>query len=298
MSCAVTTVRKPSQPGGASSRQSPRSGHSSSSSRTRHWADEGLLDFVDHLVEWATGVPILVVCTARRSCWPVDRGGAEGSPNALTLSLSSLDDEQTAHLFSALLERSVACRRDAGGAAQRAGGNPLYAEEFARMMADRDLTVGDGEPCRFRVDPGDRRGASGRVERRGEDPLLQDAAVVGKVFWLGTVAKVGEVEPRALRNDYTASSGRNSSAANSGRRSPPTWSTRSDTCSRAMLPTARSHEPLVPRSIAGLPSGWRARPPGRPRGDARIPLPHRSRAGSRLGCRDRFDGGPGALRAT
>jgi class 3 adenylate cyclase len=30
-----------------------------------HWADDGLLDFVDHLVDWATGVPILVACTAR-----------------------------------------------------------------------------------------------------------------------------------------------------------------------------------------------------------------------------------------
>ena len=30
-----------------------------------HWADDGLLDFVDHLVEWATGVPLLVVGTAR-----------------------------------------------------------------------------------------------------------------------------------------------------------------------------------------------------------------------------------------
>ena len=30
-----------------------------------HWADDGMLDFVDHLVDWATGVPLLVVCTAR-----------------------------------------------------------------------------------------------------------------------------------------------------------------------------------------------------------------------------------------
>ena len=29
------------------------------------WADDGLLDFIDHLVDWSTGVPILVVCTAR-----------------------------------------------------------------------------------------------------------------------------------------------------------------------------------------------------------------------------------------
>jgi len=30
-----------------------------------HWADDGLLDFVDHLADWATTVPILIVGTAR-----------------------------------------------------------------------------------------------------------------------------------------------------------------------------------------------------------------------------------------
>ncbi|MGN6169811.1 MAG: AAA family ATPase, partial [Solirubrobacteraceae bacterium] len=30
-----------------------------------HWADEGLLDFLDDLTEWTTGVPLLIVCTAR-----------------------------------------------------------------------------------------------------------------------------------------------------------------------------------------------------------------------------------------
>src|SRR5207248_7319642 len=30
-----------------------------------HWADEGLLDFVDELVDWLSGVPLLVVCSAR-----------------------------------------------------------------------------------------------------------------------------------------------------------------------------------------------------------------------------------------
>ena len=44
-----------------------------------HWADDGLLDFVDHLVDWATGVPLLVVCTARPSCSSGGRAGAAGS---------------------------------------------------------------------------------------------------------------------------------------------------------------------------------------------------------------------------
>ena len=33
-----------------------------------HWADDGLLDFVDHLADWTTGIPLLVVCTACPSC--------------------------------------------------------------------------------------------------------------------------------------------------------------------------------------------------------------------------------------
>ena len=30
-----------------------------------HWADDGLLDFVDHLVDWASGVRMLIVGTSR-----------------------------------------------------------------------------------------------------------------------------------------------------------------------------------------------------------------------------------------
>ena len=163
-----------------------------------HWADEGLLDFVDHLVEWATGVPILVVCTARPELLVRRPGWGGGKPNAMTLSLSSLNDEQTAHLFSALLERSVLPAETQAALLQRAGGNPLYAEEFARMMADRDLTVGNGEPAL----PESIQGiVAARLDALTEEEktLIQDAAVVGKVFWLGTVAKVGAVELRAAQ---------------------------------------------------------------------------------------------------
>ena len=72
-----------------------------------HWADEGLLDFIDHLVEWASGVPMLVVCTARPELLPRRSGWGGGKPNAATLSLSPLSDDETARLIGALLERSV-----------------------------------------------------------------------------------------------------------------------------------------------------------------------------------------------
>ena len=47
-----------------------------------HWADDGLLDFVDHLVDWATGVPILVVGTARPELLERRPGWGGGKANA------------------------------------------------------------------------------------------------------------------------------------------------------------------------------------------------------------------------
>jgi class 3 adenylate cyclase/tetratricopeptide (TPR) repeat protein len=158
-----------------------------------HWADEGLLDFVDHLVDWAGGVPILVVGTARPELLSRRAGWGGGKPNALTLSLSPLDDDETARLLAALLERSVLPAETQTALLQRAGGNPLYAEEFVRMVTDRELLAGDGElPLPESV--------QGIVAARldalpdEEKTLLQDAAVLGKVFWLGAAAEIAAVD--------------------------------------------------------------------------------------------------------
>ena len=158
-----------------------------------HWADEGLLDFVDHLVDWAGGVPLLVVCTARPELLSRRPGWGGGKPNALTLSLSPLDDDQTARLVAALLDRSVLPAETQAALLHRAGGNPLYAEEFVRMVTDRDLVVGDGElPM-----PESVQGiVAARLDALPEEEktLLQDAAVLGKVFWLGAAAEIGGVD--------------------------------------------------------------------------------------------------------
>ena len=161
-----------------------------------HWADEGLLDFIDHLVDWAGGVPILVVCTARPELLARRAGWGGGKPNATTLSLSPLDDEQTARLLAALLERSVLPAETQSALLQRAGGNPLYAEEFVRMVADRGLVAGQDElPL-----PESVQGiVAARLDALPDDEkaLLQDGAVVGKVFWLGAAAGIGGLERAA-----------------------------------------------------------------------------------------------------
>ena len=63
-----------------------------------HWADDGLLDFVDDFVDWATGVPLLVLGTARPELLARRPGWGGGKANAVTLSLSPLSDTETAQI--------------------------------------------------------------------------------------------------------------------------------------------------------------------------------------------------------
>ena len=154
-----------------------------------HWADDDLLDFLDHLVDWATGVPLLIVCTARPELLDRRPAWGGGKPNALTLSISPLSDEDTARLLAGLLERAVLPAELQASLLARAGGNPLYAEQFARLLAETD---GDDLPLPENV--------QGIIAARldglplEEKRLLQDAAVLGKVFWLGAVCAVGNRE--------------------------------------------------------------------------------------------------------
>src|SRR3954454_8478152 len=60
-----------------------------------HWADDGLLDFVDQLVDWARSAPILVLCTARPELLERRPGWGGGKANASTISSPPLEDDET-----------------------------------------------------------------------------------------------------------------------------------------------------------------------------------------------------------
>ena len=155
-----------------------------------HWADDGLLDFIDQLVDWARSAPILVLCTARPELLQRRPGWGGGKANASTLSLRPLEDEDTARLFSALLERAVLPADTQSVLLARAAGNPLYAEQYARMLLER----GDADDLPL---PETVQGIiAARLDglSDSEKTLLQDASVVGKVFWLGSLRTIGGIE--------------------------------------------------------------------------------------------------------
>jgi class 3 adenylate cyclase/tetratricopeptide (TPR) repeat protein len=157
-----------------------------------HWADDGLLDFVDHLVDWATRVPLLVVGTARPELLARRAGWGGGKTNALTLSPAPLSHEETAELVHALLARAAIPADVQVTLLERAGGNPLYAEEFVRLLEER----GDGAALPETVQGiiAARLDALGREEKE----LLQDAAVLGRVFWVGGLGRERAAAEAAL----------------------------------------------------------------------------------------------------
>jgi class 3 adenylate cyclase/tetratricopeptide (TPR) repeat protein len=152
-----------------------------------HWADDGLLDFVDYLAEWAGQVPLLVVGTARPELLAGRPDWGGGKPNAVTLSLAPLSQEDTARLLGSLLDRPVLEAGQQAVLLAQAGGNPLYVEQYAQMLADQGVARQLPVPESVQGIIAARLDLLAPLDKR----LLQGAAVIGKVFWPGAVAALG-----------------------------------------------------------------------------------------------------------
>jgi class 3 adenylate cyclase/tetratricopeptide (TPR) repeat protein len=155
-----------------------------------HWADEGLLDFVDHLAEWASGVPLLLVGTARPELLEQRPAWGGGKLNATTLALAPLSEQETARLVHSLLEVPLLEADRQNELLSRAGGNPLYAEQYARMLSERDDLTELPLPENVQGIIAARLDALPPPEKR----LLQDASVLGKIFWSGSVTALEGTE--------------------------------------------------------------------------------------------------------
>jgi predicted ATPase/class 3 adenylate cyclase len=154
-----------------------------------HWAEEGLLAFIEDLLEWIGRVPMLVVCTARPEFLEKRRSWSAGRLNAATLSLSPLRDDEVAMVLEALLDRAPGGEERAA-LLDRIGGNPLFAEQFAFLLGERS------DELRLPLPETVHGVIAARIDGlpQAEKSLLQNAAVFGKVFWEGAAVALDSVE--------------------------------------------------------------------------------------------------------
>jgi class 3 adenylate cyclase/tetratricopeptide (TPR) repeat protein len=164
-----------------------------------HWADPGLLDFIDHLLEWARSAPIYVVTLARpellerRPTWGAGKRSFVGIP------LEPLPEPAMRQLLAGLVpglpERAVRA------IVERADGIPLYAVETVRkLVAEGRLVEAEGayEPVGDLSDLAVPETLQALIAARldaldAEDrAIVCDAAVLGQSFTLPALAAISD----------------------------------------------------------------------------------------------------------
>ena len=100
------------------------------------YADSGLLDFLDHLIDWVSELPMFVLVFARPELGRVRPAFGAGR-NRSMLTLDPLDPASMDELVDALVPEMPPAARAA--VISHAQGLPLFAVETVRSLIDRDI---------------------------------------------------------------------------------------------------------------------------------------------------------------
>lgn len=141
-----------------------------------HWADDGLLAFLNDLPNWGFDLPLLLVCTSRPEIYSERPEWGTTTRNAIDVGLTPLGEDDIAGLLDELVDTSGLSAEGHSELIARCGGNPLYAIEYASLVREGgDLTPPDSVQALI----------AARLDLLDADTrlLLQAAAVIGRVFW-------------------------------------------------------------------------------------------------------------------
>jgi len=170
-----------------------------------HHADSGLLDFIDHLLEWSRNVPILIVTLARPELLERRPAWGAGKRSFTSIHPEPLSTAAMRQLLAGLVPGLPTAARDAIVA--RADGIPLYAVETVRMLlAQGRLVREDGvyDPVDDLSDLAVPETLTALIAARLDEldaadrGLVADAAVLGQSFTLAGVAAISGLDPVAL----------------------------------------------------------------------------------------------------
>jgi class 3 adenylate cyclase/tetratricopeptide (TPR) repeat protein len=169
------------------------------------WADAGLLDFLEYLLEWSRSHPLYVVALARPELTDKRPSWGAGKRNFTSLYLEPLSARMMEDLLAGLVPGLPEDLRSA--ILQRAEGVPLYAVETVRMLIDRGLLVQHGNVYRpagaidtLEVPETLHALIAARLDGLSADErrLVQDAAVLGKTFTKQGISSLSGAESDQL----------------------------------------------------------------------------------------------------
>jgi predicted ATPase/class 3 adenylate cyclase len=170
-----------------------------------HWADAGLLDFVEYLLEWSRNHPIYVLTLARPELVERRPSWGAGRRSFSSLFLEPLADEAREELLRGLVPGLPDDLRARIG--ERAEGVPLYAIETVRMLLDRGVLTRENDEYRVTgsvdaLEVPETLHALLAARLDGLEPaerhVLENASVLGKTFTLRGLAQVSGQDEQAL----------------------------------------------------------------------------------------------------
>ncbi len=170
-----------------------------------HHADNGLLDFIDHLMEWSRGVPITVITLARPDLLDKRPAWGAGKRSFASIYLEPLPPEEMERLLAGLVPGLP--RKAIDAIVGRADGIPLYAVETVRMLLAQERLVAEGGAYRPVGDLGDLavpESLTALIAARldglesADRAVVEDAAVLGQSFTIAGLGAVSGIESHEL----------------------------------------------------------------------------------------------------
>ncbi|MBA2515302.1 MAG: AAA family ATPase [Solirubrobacterales bacterium] len=170
-----------------------------------HWADSGLLDFIESMLEWSRSRPILIVTLGRPELLERRPSWGAGQRSFLSLHLEPLNDGAMRELLTGLAPGLPGPLVDQ--ILRRAEGVPMYAVETVRMLIDDGKLVREGNAFTL-TQPLDRLEVPTTLQSliaarldglpAASRSLLQTASVLGQSFAPAAAAGLLSQEPETL----------------------------------------------------------------------------------------------------
>jgi class 3 adenylate cyclase/tetratricopeptide (TPR) repeat protein len=153
-----------------------------------HWAEEPLLDLIEHLASWVRNAPVLLLCLSRTELLDIRPEWGGGRVRATAIELEPLGSVESEELVDALLETTSGPIEEGVRRIllDKTEGNPLFLEETVRMIAE------SGGRAPVQIPDTVQALIAARIDRLGPEArtVLQRAAVMGRTFWVGAIAQL------------------------------------------------------------------------------------------------------------
>jgi class 3 adenylate cyclase/tetratricopeptide (TPR) repeat protein len=151
-----------------------------------HWAHPSLLELLESLAGRVRDVPLLMVTLARPELLDLRPTWGGGLTGYSAIQVEPLSPEEARDLALVHVAASEVAAEAVERLAHVSGGNPLFLEELAASLAEGAAEMAEGLPTNVQAIIAARLDSLPADERR----LIQDASVVGRVFWRGALATI------------------------------------------------------------------------------------------------------------